>query len=64
MSDFAATDAEQELRMDQMRADIDLKRRQAATEWPKTWTAMLVALATIMALIFGTFGYLIGMRSH
>jgi len=64
MSHFAATDVEQELRMDQMRADIDLKRRQAAIEWPKTWTAMLVALATIMALTFGTFGYLIGMRSH
>ena len=49
--------------MDQMRADIKLKTVQASTEWPKTFTAILVAFGTVIALVAGVFGYTLG-RHH
>jgi hypothetical protein len=35
--------------MEQMRADIRLKQKQELTEWPKVFTAALVAVAAIFA---------------
>ena len=55
--DWARDDAEWELRMDQMRADIKLKKAQAATEWPKAFTGILVAVTTFTAAVFTVFGY-------
>ena len=46
--------------MDQMRADIKLKNAQAATEWPKTYTAILVAFGAVVGVIAGVFGYTLG----
>jgi hypothetical protein len=43
------------LRMEQMRADIGLKDTQRAAEWPKVFTAALVAVAAI----FTAFGALV-----
>jgi hypothetical protein len=43
--------------MDQMRADIRLKNAQAAAEWPKVFTAIIIAVATIMGIAAGMFGY-------
>jgi hypothetical protein len=41
--------------MEQMRADIGLKDTQRAAEWPKVFTAALVAVAAI----FTAFGALV-----
>jgi hypothetical protein len=46
--------------MDQMRADIRLKSTQAAAEWPKVFTAILVAVFTGTAAVFTLFGYSLG----
>ena len=61
--DYSTDELERELRMDQMRADIKLKTVQASTEWPKTFTAILVAFGTVIALVAGVFGYTLG-RHH
>jgi hypothetical protein len=53
----SAEDEERERRMDQMRADIRLKNTQAAAEWPKVFTAILVAVFTGTAAVFTIFGY-------
>ncbi len=58
--DYAPDDLEQELRVDQMRADIKLKNAQAAAEWPKVFTAIIVAVAAIMGVAAGLFGYNLG----
>jgi len=46
--------------MDQMRADIRLKSTQAAAEWPKVFTPILVAVFTGTAAIFTFCGYSLG----
>ncbi len=60
--DYSIDDLERELRMDQMRADIKLKNAQAAAEWPKVFTALLVAVAAIIGLAAGLFGYNLGLH--
>ena len=58
--DWARDDAEWELRMDQIRADIKLKTTQSAAEWPKVFTAALVAVAALFAAAGTLFGYSLG----
>jgi hypothetical protein len=58
--DYATDDLERELRMEQMRADIKLKQVQAAAEWPKVFTAILVAFGAVVGLVAGVFGYTLG----
>ena len=60
VKDYSTDDAERELRMEQMRADIKLKNVQTASEWPKVFTAILVAVAAIMGVAAGLFGYSLG----
>lgn len=60
--DYATDDLERELRMEQMRADIKLKNAQAAAEWPKVFTALIVAVAAIMGVAAGLFGYNLGLH--
>jgi hypothetical protein len=55
--DYDIEAEERELRMDQMRADIRLQNAQAADEWPKVFTAIIIAVATIMGIAAGMFGY-------
>ncbi len=57
--EYSPDELEQELRMEQLRADIKLKKTLAAAEWPKVFTAALIAVAAI----FTVFGYSIG-RHH
>ena len=58
MSD--ATDEERELRMEQMRADIDLKRKQIAWETPRNLAIIVGAVVAISAAVGGWTGYQIG----
>jgi len=53
VGDYAFEDEERQLRMDQMRADIRLKSTQAAAEWPKVFTAALLAVAAIFTVLGG-----------
>ena len=55
--DYATEDVERELRMEQMRAGTKLKTTQAAAEWPKVFTAALVAVAAVMGAAGALFGY-------
>ena len=48
--------------MEQMWADIKLKNAQAAAEWPKVFTAIIVAVAAIMGVAAGLFGYNLGLH--
>jgi hypothetical protein len=47
------------LKMNQMLADIELKSTQSAAEWPKVWTAMLVAFGAVCGGIGAGVGALI-----
>jgi hypothetical protein len=55
--DYSTDELEQELRMEQMRADIRLKERLTASEWPKVFTAIIVAFGAFMGVIGAFFGY-------
>lgn len=44
----------------QMRADIDLKRKQSFCETPKAIALIVATTATIAAAVFGVLGYKIG----
>ena len=54
------TDEERELRMEQMRADIDLKRKQIAWETPRNLAIIVGAVVAISAAVGGWTGYQIG----
>jgi hypothetical protein len=58
--DWSRDDLEWELRMEQLRADIGLKKRQEALELPKFLVAALVATGTLFAAVFTAFGYALG----
>ncbi len=50
--------------MEQMRADIGLKRVQASTEWPRFWIASVIAVAAIVGAVLGTAGFILGQNFH
>ncbi len=56
MGDLSSDEEERLLRMELMRADIDLKRAQASWE---PWKAM-AAVLTASAAVFGSLGAIIG----
>ena len=62
--DYSTSDVEQELRMEQMRADIGLTRVQASTEWPRFWIASVIAVAAIVGTVLGTAGFILGQNFH
>ena len=51
---------ERQLRMELMRADLDLKRKQAFWESPKGLAAIVGATALVFGTIAGLLGYQIG----
>lgn len=53
-------DEERELRMEQMRADIELKKRQFAWESPKAIAAIVAATAVIVGTVAGLVGFRLG----
>jgi hypothetical protein len=55
--DYSTDELEQELRMDQMRADIRHKTKQEVTEWPKVFTGLLIPVAALMGAAGTLFGY-------
>jgi hypothetical protein len=56
MGDLSSDEEERLLRMDLMRADIDLKRAQARSE---PWKA-IAATITACAAVFGALGAIVG----
>lgn len=57
MSDTAE---ETELRMELMRADIDLKRTQARWDGPRVLIAAIAAVVPLLVALAGVVGYLLG----
>jgi hypothetical protein len=64
MSDVPAADAEQELRVDQMRADIQLKNRQESLELPKFVVASIIGAAAVAGAIGTWFGWSLRGAGH
>jgi hypothetical protein len=55
--DYSTDELEQELRMEQMRADIKLKTKQEITEWPRVFTGIIIAVAALTGAVGTMFGY-------
>ena len=62
--DYSTDEVERELRMDQMRADIQLKRVQASTEWPRFWVASMIGVAAFVGAVFSVAGFIVGQSYH
>jgi hypothetical protein len=62
--DYDIEAEEREVRLEQMRADTRLKNVQAAVEWPKTFTAIIVAVATVTGVVAGVAGGIFGYSLH
>lgn len=62
MRDWSSEDVEQELRMEQMRADLLLKNVQASSEPWKTAVTVVSALAALFMAIGFALGYVAGHR--
>jgi hypothetical protein len=57
IKDYDTEAEERERHLDQMRADIRLKTTQAAAEWPKVFTAIIIAGCALFGAAGALFGY-------
>jgi hypothetical protein len=64
LSDISAEAAEQELRMDQMPAEIELKNRQESLELPKFVVASIIGPAAVAGAIGTWFGWSLRGAGH